>query len=135
MRLRLSAVPQSAKDNDMPLRSNLAEPSYILEVINDVFARHRDGTLSDIGGRRALLAFITAHPAAGHLTPETTADLDTYLDEALHISRKATSSYDADTQTCARVIMGIAIGDAVALRTVRRMTKTSAKDKMAVDCV
>ena len=119
----------------MPFRSNLTEHSHILDVINDVFARHRDGNLSDFGSRRALSAFITAYPAADRLSPADAGDLDVYLDLALQISQKATSSYDAETATCARVVMGVAIGDAAALRAVRRVAKTGAKSRTTADCV
>ncbi len=107
----------------MPHRSDIAEISHILGVINDVFARHRDGTLSDFRSRQALSAFINSCPAGARLSPDDEVDVGVYLDGALQVSRRATSSYDADTAACARVVMGVAVGDAAALHTVRRAAR------------
>ena len=118
----------------MPHRSNSAEQSHILEVINDVFARHRDGTLSDAASRRALYDFITAYPAGHRLISEDGADLQAYLDYALQVSQKATSSYDAETAACAHIVMGMAIGHPAALKTVRHAVKTGV-DSQTVNCL
>jgi len=119
----------------MPNRSSVAEHSHILGVINDVFARHRDGTLCDSAGRRALSAFIMSYPAADLLSPDDEADLDAYLDTALQISQRATSSYDVETAACARVVMGVAVGNATALGAVRRAVKAGSESKMPADCL
>ncbi len=117
----------------MYVRSNIAENSHILDVINDVFARHRDGTLSDFGSRRALSAFITAYPGGELLSADDEIDFDAYLDMALQISQRATSSYDADTATCAHIVMGVAVGNAAALKAVRRATRAGSGRKIAGD--
>ncbi len=119
----------------MPVRSDIAENSHILDVINDVFARHRDGTLSDFGSRRALSAFITAYPGGDLLSADDESDLDAYLDLALQISQRATSSYDPDTATCARVVMGVAVGNAAALKAVRRAARAGSGRQMPVNCL
>ncbi len=116
-------------------RSNTAEHSHILEVINDVFARHRDGTLSELGSRRALSAFIASYSGGDLLNPDDALDFDTYLERALQISQKATSSYDTNTAACARVIMAVAIGTPGALKAIRRTPKAGSKSEMPMDCV
>ena len=116
----------------MPNRSDLAEVSHILGVINDVFARHRDGTLSDDGSRRALSAFIASYPVGGRLSSDHKADIEAYLDWALQVSQRATSSFDADTAACARVVMGVAVGNAAALHAVRGAARPGPVRQMAV---
>ncbi len=111
----------------MPNRSSVAERSHILGVINDVFARHRDGTLCDSASRQALSAFIISYSASGLKGPDDEADLDVYLDSALQISQRATSSYDVETAACARLMMGVAIGNVAALGAVRRAGKVGAE--------
>ncbi len=118
----------------MPNRSNLAETSHILEVINDVFARHRDGTLSDFASRQTLSAFVKSYPAGDLLSPGDAADFDAYLDLSLQISQRATSSYDAETAACARIVMGIAVGQAAALGTARRAVTAGAMGQMPMAC-
>jgi hypothetical protein len=129
------APAKSAPAKSVPVRSDIAENSHILDVINDVFARHRDGTLSDLGSLRALSAFITAYPGGDLLSADDEVDFDAYLDLALRTSQRATSSYDVDTATCARVVMGIAVGNAAALKAVRRTAKAASESQIPVDCV
>ncbi len=119
----------------MPYRSSVTEHSHILGVINDIFARHRDGTLCESASRQALSAFIMSYPAADLLSPDDEADLDAYLDSALQISQRATSSYDMETAACARVVMGVAVGNAVALAAVRRAVRAASESKMPADCL
>lgn len=131
----LARPPRGAPAKSAPVRSDIAENLHILDVINDVFARHRDGTLSDLGSLRALSAFITAYPGGDLLSADDEVDFDTYLDLALQTSQRATSSYDVDTATCARVVMGIAVGNAAALKAVRRTAKAASESQIPVDCV
>ena len=114
--------------------SHLAETSHILEVIHDVFARHRDGTLSDVASRQTLSAFVKSYPAGGLLSPDDAADFDAYLDLSLQISQRATSSYDAAMAVCARTVMEVAVGHTPALGMARRAITTRAAAQIPATC-
>ncbi len=118
----------------MPNRSSLTETSHILQVINDVFARHRDGTLSDFASRQALSAFIRSYPASDRLDADEVTDFDAYLDLSLQVSRRATSSYDPETAACARTLMGVAVGQGAALGIMRHTTQTGSHGHAALAC-
>ncbi len=103
---------------------SLTETAHILQVINDVFARHRDGTLSDFASRQALSSFIRSYPDGNRLGPADAADFDAYLDLSLQISQRATTSFDTETAVCARTMMGVAAGHVAAVGIMRRAAKT-----------
>lgn len=91
----------------------------IAEVVNDILARHRDGSLTDLSARRALVAFITSFAPDDFLDATDLTGFDVYLDITLQISKRTTSSWDSALADRTDIIAGIALGQDTARNIVR----------------
>ncbi len=93
----------------------------IAEVVNDILARHRDGSLTDISARRALNAYTTSFAPDDFLDEADLMGFDVYLDITLQISKRTTSSWDAELADRTDLIAGIALGEDTARAKIREV--------------
>lgn len=94
-------------------------PSTMEDVILDILARHKDGSLTDPRGRSALNAFITSLAPDDFFSESALNDFQVYLDITLQLSKRSRLAADPVIAERIHVITALAAGDEAALASLR----------------